>query len=127
MPWREADFFATWKILGYPTQACVLIALEDLWGERYLSTFTDVKKTQTNKDRMNRNELIKMTQNNGKMGGIWRVFYAFIKRSAKFITSMKNRKVRQEFELYLQTIGRDPTVYHSEGWSEICASSYDVQ
>ena len=108
-------------------QACVMKALEDTWGERYLSTFVDVKKSQAQKERMDRTEIMKMAQSNGKMTSIWRLFYAFIKRSAKFIATMRNRQLRTEFELYLQTVGRDPTVYHKEGWSEISASSYDVQ
>ena len=108
-------------------QACVMKALEDTWGERYLSTFVDVKKSQAQKERMDRTEIMKMAQSNGKMTSIWRVFYAFIKRSAKFIATMRNRQLRTEFELYLQTVGRDPTVYHKEGWSEISASSYDIQ
>jgi len=107
-------------------QACVMKALEDTWGERYLSTFVDVKKSQAQKERMDRTEIMKMAQSNGKMTSIWRVFYAFIKRSAKFIATMRNRQLRTEFELYLQTVGRDPTVYHKEGWSEISASSYDI-
>lgn len=108
-------------------QACVMKALEDQWGERYLCTFTDIKKSHMQKERMDRTEIMKMAQSNGKMTSIWRVFYAFIKRSAKFISAMKNRGLRHEFELYLQTVGRDPTVYQKEGWSEISASSYDVQ
>ena len=108
-------------------QACVMKALEDVWGERYLSTFTDVKKSHAQKERMDRTEIMKMAQSNGKMTSIWRVFYAFIKRSAKFISTMKNRDMRHEFELYLQTVGRDPTVYQKEGWTEINAASYDVQ
>ena len=31
---------------------------------------------------------------------------------------MKNRKDREKFEIYLQTIGRDISVYKSEGWTE---------
>jgi hypothetical protein len=110
-------------------QACVMKALEDIWGEKYLSTFTDVKKSMNQKTGSNRKQtdIMKMTQSNGKMTSIWIVFYAFIKRSAKFISSMRNRNIRQEFEIYLQTIGRDPTVYHKEGWSEICASNFDHQ
>lgn len=108
-------------------QACVMKALDDLWGERYLSTFPDVKRNQAQKtmDRT-REEIMKMTQSNGQMTSIWRVFYAFIKRSAKFISTMKRRHLRQEFELYLQTVGRDPTVYQNENWSEICATSHDI-
>ena len=32
---------------------------------------------------------------------------------------MKNRKDREKFEIYLQTIGRDISVYKSEGWTEV--------
>ena len=46
----------------------------------------------------------------GQMTKIWRVFYAFIKRSAKFIRCMKNRDMRLQFEQYLETVGRDPSV-----------------
>ena len=46
----------------------------------------------------------------GQMTKIWRVFYAFIKRSAKFIRCMKNRDMRYQFEQYLETVGRDPSV-----------------
>ena len=61
----------------------------------------------------------------GQMTNIWRVFYAFIKRSAKFIRCMKNRDIRAQFEMYLETVGRDPSVYHAEGWTELPAQSID--
>ena len=38
---------------------------------------------------------------------------------------MKNRDIRMEFELYLETVGRDPAVYHEEEWQEVPAISID--
>ena len=38
---------------------------------------------------------------------------------------MKNRDIRMEFELYLETVGRDPSVYHEEEWQEVPAISID--
>ena len=55
----------------------------------------------------------------GKMANAWRGFYAFIKRSAKFLKCMKIPEIRLEFERYLQTIGKDPDVYEAEGWVEV--------
>ena len=58
------------------------------------------------------------TSENRRTKNVWVLFFAFFKRSAKFIKYMKNRKDREKFEIYLQTIGRDISVYKSEGWTE---------
>jgi len=107
-------------------QACVMKSLEDLWGETYLATFPETKKQNIQGNRNTGGEMIfNLGQQPGKMTNIWRVFYAFIKRSAKFLKCMKNRDIRMEFELYLETVGRDPSVYHEEEWQEVPAISID--
>jgi hypothetical protein len=98
-------------------QACVMKALEDMWAERYLATFPEAKKSTAQTHRVDRTEIMGgMNTGSGQMTNIWRVFYAFIKRSAKFIKCMKNMEIRQQFEVYLESVGRDPTVYHEEAW-----------
>ncbi|CAG5113157.1 Oidioi.mRNA.OKI2018_I69.chr2.g7292.t1.cds [Oikopleura dioica] len=108
-------------------QACVMKALEDMWGERYLSTFTEVKKAGPHGPKeigRDRTDLLKMTS--GRNGtNIWKVFSAFIKRAARFVATMKKRELREEFEQYLLTVGRDPTLYHKEGWVEVVATTID--
>ena len=107
-------------------QACVMKALEDTWSDRYLATFQEVKRSTAQTVRAERTEIMGgMAAGPGQMTKIWRIFYAFIKRSAKFIRCMKNREIRIQFEQYLETVGRDPSVYHSEGWTEIPAQSID--
>jgi len=107
-------------------QACVMKSLEDLWGETYLATFPETKKQNIQGSRNTGGEMIfNLGQQTGQMTNIWRVFYAFIKRSAKFLKCMKNRDIRMEFELYLETVGRDPSVYHEEEWIEVPAISID--
>ena len=61
-------------------------SLEDLWGETYLATFPENKKQNIQGNRNTGGEMIfNLGQQPGKMTNIWRVFYAFIKRSAKFL------------------------------------------
>ena len=61
-------------------------SLEDLWGETYLATFPETKKQNIQGNRNTGGEMIfNLGQQPGKMTNIWRVFYAFIKRSAKFL------------------------------------------
>jgi len=107
-------------------QAHVLKSLEDSWGETYLSSFVEKKCCPEQYSTRENNEMtFDSYLRPGKMAHAWRAFYSFIKRSAKFIRCMKNMELRMEFERYLESVGRDPKVYKSEGWNEVTASSID--
>lgn len=109
-------------------QACVMKALEDMWGERYLSTFSELKKAGPHGPKeigRDRTDLLKKRTSGRNGTNIWKVFSAFIKRAARFVATMKSRGAREEFEQYLLTVGRDPTLYHKEGWVEVVATSID--
>ena len=60
-----------WKI----SKACVIKALEEEWGERYLATFPATKTPQPRKEKVLRNDLLQMAGNGGKMPNKWRGFY----------------------------------------------------
>jgi len=68
-----------------------------------------------------------MSKPDSRMTNKWRTFCAFVRRGARFLSSMKKRNIRRDFEQYLQTIGRDPTVYKDEGWSEVRSTEYDLR
>ena len=62
---------------------------------------------------------------NRRTNNVWGMFFSFIRRASKFMKYMKNRSINQQFELFLQTVGRDPTCYREEGWSEFHANHFD--
>merc|ERR1719447_383943 len=107
-------------------QVCVIKALEEEWGERYLATFPATKSPQPRKEKVLRNDLLQMAGNGGKMPNKWRVFYAFIKRGGRFLASMQDRSLRRDFEQFLMTVGREPSE-KNRGWSDIMANSLDSQ
>ena len=65
------------------------------------------------------------TSENRRTRSVWTLFFSFFRRSGIFIKYMKSAKIRRQFEVYLQTIGRDPTCFKKEGWSDIRAVTLD--
>ena len=99
--------------------------LEENWGQTYLSTFPEKKCVEIPIREGGGEMLFDSRLKPGRMANAWRGFYAFIKRSAKFLKCMKIPEIRLEFERYLQTIGKDPDVYEAEGWLEVEAKGID--
>ena len=124
-------------------QNAAMKVMEDRWGEKYLSTFP--QKSTNPLSRMDKHDFLRQrfdwskikssyvakTQKSGKTSenrrtrSVWTLFFSFFRRSGIFIKYMKSAKIRRQFEVYLQTIGRDPTCFKKEGWSDIRAVTLD--
>ena len=109
-------------------QACVMKSMENTWGEKYLQSFPETRREKTKTKAQETDLTVDFGKNlptESRMGNKWRTFYTFIKRSARFLKAMKNPEIKSEFIRYLRTVGRDPSRYHLERWSEISATSID--
>ena len=71
-------------------KACVIKALEEEWGERYLATFPAAKTPQPRKEKVLRNDLLQLAGNGGKMPNKWRVFYVKLPKITHKKQSLKS-------------------------------------
>ena len=70
-------------------KACVIKALEEEWGERYLATFPATRTPQPRKEKVLRNDLLQLAGNGGKMPNKWRVFYVKLPKITHKKTELK--------------------------------------